>query len=179
MFDNNYQERNSKMTKVSTINYNTMSTNYITSNVYDFDYHDHGSMIMSFETPIEASVCIEECNTPMNTEPNGNDESETSSKKIHFGIGRKITKNDIFIKEAQNIIRDFILNDSKFEVNISDKAKRNIIFNFNEIRTNELQQQDFKKRLKSIFDDAYNEVLKSLFLNSYTNYISLKKSAQN
>jgi len=80
------------------------------------------------------------------------------------------------LKEAQNIINDFILNDSKFEVNITDKAKRNIIYNLNEIRTNELQQQDFKVRLKSIFDDAYSEVLNSLFLNSYTNYILLKKS---
>jgi len=174
LFDNN-QERISKMTKINNANY-TISNNYLASNAYDYDYHDHGSM-MSFETPIEASVCIEEGNATINVaESSCYEESETASKKIHFGIGRKITRNDILLKEAQNIINDFILNDSKFEVNITDKAKRNIIYNLNEIRTNELQQQDFKVRLKSIFDDAYSEVLNSLFLNSYTNYILLKKS---
>ena len=99
------------------------------------------------------------------------------SKKTHFTIGRKITGNDFYLKEAQNIIDDFILNDSKFEINITDKSKRTIIFNFKEIKENELQQQEFKRKLKSLFDEAYNEVINSLFLNSYTNYIILRKNS--
>jgi len=45
LFDNN-QERISKMTKINNANY-TISNNYLASNAYDYDYHDHGSM-MSF-----------------------------------------------------------------------------------------------------------------------------------
>jgi len=101
-------------------------------------------------------------------------------KRNYFGgVGRKITRNDILLKEANNIMEDFILNDGKFEVNISDKVKRNIIINLKDIKNNELQQQDFKEKLKCLFDDAYNEVVNSLFLNSYTNYIALKKSTGN
>lgn len=105
--------------------------------------------------------------------------SDNDISKTNFSSsGRKITKNDIFLKEAKNIIKNFIYNDSKFEVNISDKVKKRIIYDFKEIKSNELQQQEFKNRLKVLFDEAYKEVIDSLFLNSYTNYILKKKQSK-
>ncbi|ORX82936.1 hypothetical protein BCR32DRAFT_292326 [Anaeromyces robustus] len=165
LFDN--QERNSRIVKTN----NFTTSNFLVTSVYDYDDRDRVSQ-MSFETPLEASICVDDTFSVNNTNMiNGMESSR------YFNTGRKITKNEIFVKEAKNIIDNFILNEAKFEVNISDKVKKNIISNFKDIKNNsELQQQDFKERLKCLFDESYNEVVNSLFLNSYTNYILLKRN---
>jgi len=133
---------------------------------------------MSFDNN-EASIYVEDNFSPnlINgiKEAQSNSDNDMSKKK-YSNNGRKITKNDILLKEAKKLIDDFINTDSKLEINIKDKTKKKIIYDFSEIKNNELQQQDFKNRLKSLFDDAYKEVIESLFLNSYNNYIILKKN---
>ncbi|OUM69609.1 hypothetical protein PIROE2DRAFT_2477 [Piromyces sp. E2] len=175
LFDN--PEKNNRIIKSNFYINNNTST--MLPSTYDFEEHDHTASIISFEVPLDTSVSIIEdnCNVSM---INGIEHihSEIDNPK-RFGNGRKITKNEILIKEANNILEDFILNDGKFEVNISDKVKRSIIFNFKDIKNNEFQQQDFKNKLKCLFDDAYTEVINSLFLNSYTNYISIKRNIYN
>jgi len=160
-----------KSIKQKSNNYNTITNIYAVSNGYDYD---HTSM-MSFEVQ-EASVYVEESShlSLMNIEEQNND----SSSKKNRGNNKKFAKNDKLLTEAQYIIDNFILNDSSFEVNITDKTKKTIIYNLKEIKTNELNQQDFRNKLKTIFDEAYEEVINSLFLNSYMNYI-LKKNSSN
>jgi len=181
MFDGNV-----KIMKTNNYNHNTMtnttSNNFALSNagaistIDEYGNHDQISVI-SCDGPGEVSVCIGEKENADDNDVGCSQNAianDGQSKKIH---DKKIAKNDVLLTEAQNIINNFILNDSKFEVNIAAKTKRAIIFNLNEIKTIELEQQDFKNRLKCIFDEAYNEVINSLFLNSYTNYISQKRNS--
>jgi hypothetical protein len=170
LFEN---QRNSKIMKTN--NYYNTNSNIFVSSAFDYEDRDQVSQI-SFDNSI---IQDENSNTSI---VNGIDQLQNSSdndmsKKSTSSNVRKITKNDIFLKEAKNIIDNFINSDSKFELNISDKVSKKIICDFKEIKNNELQQQVFKNRLKCLFDDAYNEVLNSLFLNSYSNYISIKKSS--
>ena len=172
IFDN---QRNSKIAKSN--NYHNINSNIIVTSTYDYEDHDLVSQ-MSFDNN-EASIYVEDNFSPnlINgiKEAQSNSDNDMSKKK-YSNNGRKITKNDILLKEAKKLIDDFINTDSKLEINIKDKTKKKIIYDFSEIKNNELQQQDFKNRLKSLFDDAYKEVIESLFLNSYNNYIILKKN---
>ncbi|ORX55415.1 hypothetical protein BCR36DRAFT_347238 [Piromyces finnis] len=172
------QEKNSKIIKSNFYGVNNTSTMLPISNNFDFEDHYHTSSMISFEGPIDATTSMIDENFNINI-INGTDTMQNdydTSKKNNIEIGRKITKNEILLKKANDIMEDFILDDGKFEVNIGDKVRRNIIINLKDIKNNDLDQHDFREKLKCLFDDAYKEVINSLFFNSYTNYILSKKS---
>lgn len=77
---------------------------------------------------------------------------------------------------AQDMIEKFILPNSEYEVNIDNKISKIIINTFNNYEKmyneNNLYIDDIKiSEFINIFDDAYEEVLTNLYLNSYIKYI--------
>jgi len=77
---------------------------------------------------------------------------------------------------AQDIIDKFILPNSEYELSIDNNISNRILEIFEEYKTleeehflyiDEFENSDFI----NIFDDAYEEVLTNLYLNTYLKYI--------
>ena len=170
------EDKYSKFLKGSIFNDSTITNNHSSTEIQNYEYHKQESAA-SLEIP---SLFMDEFNNSniMNTTLNSlvSIESDDSSKRSHK-TNRRIAKNVYLLTEAQHIIDYFILIDSKFELNITDKTRRAITYNLSVIKSTELQQDEFRSSLKSLFDDAYNEVITILFLNSYTNYILYTKNS--
>jgi len=160
----------------STISNNTANINHTnTGTFHDYDNHDRENTF--YETVQEGSIFTENSfNIARKSSIDQNiSENDTSQKKNIHVSNKKITKIETLLKEAQDIIDNFILCDSKFEINIIDKTRKTIIYNFNEIKEIDIElQQDIRNKLKTIFDEVYTEIINILFLNSYTHYVLQK-----
>jgi len=90
----------------------------------------------------------------------------------------------LILNIAQNIIEKFILPNSEFEISIDNKISKKMITTFNKYEKmesdNNLYIEDFENSdLITIFDDAYEEVLTNLYLNTYLKYIKLELKEKN
>ncbi|ORX82935.1 hypothetical protein BCR32DRAFT_267320 [Anaeromyces robustus] len=90
----------------------------------------------------------------------------------------KNNKNDhlILLKMAEDIIEKFILPNSEYEISLDNKITKRILNTFNKYQEMEIDKsffiEDFENSdFVNIFDDAYEEVLTNLYLNSYLKYI--------
>ncbi|OUM69608.1 hypothetical protein PIROE2DRAFT_2476 [Piromyces sp. E2] len=98
-----------------------------------------------------------------------------SSSSQYNSKYNKINLSSI-LKMAQNIIEKFILPNSEYEISVDNKISKKVITTFNKYKemdsNNSLFIEDFENSdLTSIFDDAYEEVLTNLYLNTYLKYI--------
>ena len=95
-----------------------------------------------------------------------------------YNTESRYTKEDhiLLLKKAQDIIDKFILPNSEYEINIDTKISKKIINTLNNYEKkgieNSLYIEDFENsEFVNIFDEAYEEVLINLYLNSYLKYI--------
>jgi len=112
-----------------------------------------------------------------------NSDSYLSNKNSSYRSDAKYN-NDylILLKMAQDIIEKFILPNSEYEISIDNKIAKRILNTFhvyermkseNNVSIEDLKNSDFV----NIFDDAYEEVLTNLYLNTYLKYI--KRNSKN
>jgi hypothetical protein len=113
---------------------------------------------------------------------NINTDSNYSNLNSSYNTESRYTKEDhiLLLKKAQDIIDKFILPNSEYEINIDTKISKKIINTLNNYEKkgieNSLYIEDFENsEFVNIFDEAYEEVIQSLYINIYSAFVLYKR----
>ncbi|ORX82934.1 hypothetical protein BCR32DRAFT_157435 [Anaeromyces robustus] len=109
--------------------------------------------------------------------------SNTSLNNINTNINNSVNSNNLqeVITVITKIYDIFISTQSPYAINVTGKVIKNLtrkIKVFTKEVENKVTVQQFfenEENVECIYDDAYNEILHNLFINSYVNYINIKK----
>jgi len=155
--------------------------NSISMNTLVMDENDITTYVDQTESFSSSTKCPSAVNS--NNINSINSDSYLSNKNSSYRSDAKYN-NDylILLKMAQDIIEKFILPNSEYEISIDNKIAKRILNTFhvyermkseNNVSIEDLKNSDFV----NIFDDAYEEVLTNLYLNTYLKYI--KRNSKN